>query len=92
MDTNAMRDTLSQTVASLDAWGVILLGVVVIVFFGLLLPKKPDLPEPQNLLQEIEHANDHIMYYAVVLAALIIGLLIIGEAFGIDTLQGVTPR
>lgn len=91
MDTNAMRETLSQTVA-VSGCGLLFLAVGIVAAMKFITAAPPPPRPDDTIADEIHRGTSNFLRYVLMLAAILIALMLVGEVFGIDTLQGVTPR
>lgn len=91
MNTDAMRETLSQTVA-VSGCGLMLLAIGIVVAMRFITAAPPPPAPDDTIADEIHRGTSNFMRILLMLAAVIVALALFGEAIGIDTLQGVTPR
>lgn len=92
MNTEAIDATLSQTIG-VSGCGLLLLALFAGWFVPFVLARTPRPAEPDERLDETIHRkSSNLMWWMVFLVGLAMALALGGEAIGIDTLEGVTPR
>lgn len=92
MNPESIDAVLSQTVG-VSGCGLLLLAV----FAGFLVPfviaRPPRPAEPgEDMGETIHRTSSNVMWWMILLVGLAVALALAGEAVGIDTLSGVTPR
>lgn len=86
-----MKETLSQTVA-ISGFGLLLLAIGIVAAMRFITAAPPPPAPDDTVADEIHRGTSNFLRYVLMLAAILIALMLVGEVFGIDTLQGVTPR
>lgn len=86
-----MKETLSQTVA-VSGFGLLLLAIGIVAAMRFITAAPPPPKPDDTMADEIHRGTSNFLRYVLMLAAILIAMMLIGEVFGIDTLQGVTPR
>lgn len=87
------HDLLHQTAFTTNGWGLALIGLAVIVVIPFFIAKRPAPAEPgEGCFDAANRLLGNIAWWLIFASCLVVGLALIGEAAGFDTIPNFGPR